>query len=399
MRARRHQAPAAAREAAARRRYRRRRAGARLPAGGGQVSPRRLARRADRQPGAGGRRDGAGHDRRGLPLLQREHRPAVRAHLRPEGEPAERVPAGRGASTCASAARAWARSSKIEPMRRAGRHHLRPDHAEARQGDRAAARRLDRARAAALGARAEVPGGHARQAARPASPRAPRSRSARRAPRSWRSTTSSTCSTTRRAWARATRSTAIGTGFAGRGRDLNTAIDELRPLLDDLEPVAANLRSAQTQLGRFFKALADTATEVAPVAEEQAVAVREPGHHLHRARRRSPGPSSRSRSPRARRARRSRSASSRASGRSCATTRPSSASCGPAWPRCPHSAPILADAFEAGTEILPQTPPMNADLADVFDTLADFSEDPLVQGGVDQLTRLSSSLQARRSRS
>ena len=34
-----------------------------------------------------------------------------------------------------------------------------------------------------------------------------------------------------------------GTGFAGRGRDLNTAIDELQPLLDDLEPVAKNLAS------------------------------------------------------------------------------------------------------------------------------------------------------------
>ena len=58
----------------------------------------------------------------------------------------------------------------------------------------------------------------------------------------------------------------------------------------------------------------------------------------------------------------------------------------------PHSAPILADAFEAGTETLPETPQLNADLADVFDTLADFSEDPLVRGGVTQLTRLSSSL-------
>ena len=61
-----------------------------------------------------------------------------------------------------------------------------------------------------------------------------------------------------------------GTGFAGRGRDLNTAIDELQPLLDDLEPVAKNLASPRTRIDRFFKALADTATEVAPVAEEQA---------------------------------------------------------------------------------------------------------------------------------
>jgi hypothetical protein len=58
----------------------------------------------------------------------------------------------------------------------------------------------------------------------------------------------------------------------------------------------------------------------------------------------------------------------------------------------PHSAPILADAFQAGTDVLPRTEQLNDDLADVFEALADFSEDPLVRQGVDQLTRLSSSL-------
>ncbi len=58
----------------------------------------------------------------------------------------------------------------------------------------------------------------------------------------------------------------------------------------------------------------------------------------------------------------------------------------------PHGAPILADAFEAGTEVLPKTIQMNEDLADVFEALADFSNDPTVREGVRQLTRLSSSL-------
>ena len=58
----------------------------------------------------------------------------------------------------------------------------------------------------------------------------------------------------------------------------------------------------------------------------------------------------------------------------------------------PHAAPILADAFEAGTEVLPKTIPMNEDLADVFEKLADFGDDPLVRAGVNSLTRLSSSL-------
>ena len=58
----------------------------------------------------------------------------------------------------------------------------------------------------------------------------------------------------------------------------------------------------------------------------------------------------------------------------------------------PSAAPVLADAFEIGTNVLPKTIPMNEDLADVFDTLADFSEDPMVRAGVNQLTRLASSL-------
>ena len=58
----------------------------------------------------------------------------------------------------------------------------------------------------------------------------------------------------------------------------------------------------------------------------------------------------------------------------------------------PHSAPILADAFEAGSRTLPKTIPINSDLADVFDSLANFSEDPMVRQGVNQLTRLASSL-------
>ena len=62
----------------------------------------------------------------------------------------------------------------------------------------------------------------------------------------------------------------FGSGLAGRGRSLNEAIAELRPLLRDLEPVAANLSDPQTQLARFFRGLSSAAAEVAPVAAEQA---------------------------------------------------------------------------------------------------------------------------------
>ena len=50
----------------------------------------------------------------------------------------------------------------------------------------------------------------------------------------------------------------------------------------------------------------------------------------------------------------------------------------------PSAAPVLADAFEAGTDVLPKTIQMNEDLADVFEALADF-DDPLVRQGIDQL--------------
>ena len=91
--------PRALRERAAsgsRRRSTAPRPGSTTCSGARPVSPRRRTGRAHGEPGAGGRRDGAGHDRRRLPLLQRELGPAVRAHLRPEGEPAERRPAREG---------------------------------------------------------------------------------------------------------------------------------------------------------------------------------------------------------------------------------------------------------------------------------------------------------------
>jgi virulence factor Mce-like protein len=61
----------------------------------------------------------------------------------------------------------------------------------------------------------------------------------------------------------------FGNALAGRGADLNSAIGELRPLVERLAPVARNLASPRTRLGRFFPALAQAAAEAAPVAAEQ----------------------------------------------------------------------------------------------------------------------------------
>jgi ABC-type transporter Mla subunit MlaD len=57
-----------------------------------------------------------------------------------------------------------------------------------------------------------------------------------------------------------------------------------------------------------------------------------------------------------------------------------------------EAAPDLADALVAGTRTLPKTPPFNRQLADLLQTLEDFSEDPLVPAGIRRLTELATSL-------
>lgn len=62
----------------------------------------------------------------------------------------------------------------------------------------------------------------------------------------------------------------FGTALAGRGTDLNQAIQSLNPALRNLVPVMHNLASPATKLARLFTALENTASETAPVAETQA---------------------------------------------------------------------------------------------------------------------------------
>jgi virulence factor Mce-like protein len=183
----------------------------------------------------------------------------------------------------------------------------------------------------------------------------------------------------------------FGGGFAGRGQDLNSAIEAFVPLLTDLEPVARNLSDPDTRLNRFFASLARASEEVAPVAEEQAslfvnldtsftafASIARP--FLQETISESPLSEQVAidQFPRQRPFIRNNTAFFR-------ELRPGVAV-------LPHGAPILADAFEAGTSVLPKTIQMNEDLADVFEALADFSDDPTVRQGVNQLTRLASSL-------
>ena len=183
----------------------------------------------------------------------------------------------------------------------------------------------------------------------------------------------------------------FGGGFAGRGQDINSALQAFVPLLEDLEPVARNLSDPDTRLDRFFASLARAAEEAAPVAEEQAslfVNLDTAFTALSTIARPflqetiSESPLSEQVAirdfPRQRPFIRNNTAFFR-------ELRPGVAV-------LPHAAPILADAFEAGTDVLPRTVQMNEDLADVFESLADFGDDPMVRAGIDQLTRLSSSL-------
>ena len=64
--------------------------------------------------------------------------------------------------------------------------------------------------------------------------------------------------------------TTFGNGCAGRGADINFAIQDLNPLLDVLTPVLRNVGSKQTDLRGFFRGLGQAAGVVAPVAETQA---------------------------------------------------------------------------------------------------------------------------------
>jgi ABC-type transporter Mla subunit MlaD len=64
--------------------------------------------------------------------------------------------------------------------------------------------------------------------------------------------------------------TDFGQAFAGRGTSLNDAINSLEPLFRGLRPVTRILVQRDTQLRRFFPALARAAEQLAPVAAQQA---------------------------------------------------------------------------------------------------------------------------------
>ncbi len=176
----------------------------------------------------------------------------------------------------------------------------------------------------------------------------------------------------------------FGTALAGRGTSISAAISALRPLVEDLQPVAQTLASPQTGLDRFVRALGRTAAEVAPVAQEQ-VQLFAAGERTFRAF----------------------ADVSDALQETLRETPPTLDTAIDVFPRqrpflqrttalfaelrpgvraLAGAAPDLAAAFRTGQGTLRRSIPFNERLEDVLVSLEDFSEDPDVPAGITSLS-------------
>jgi virulence factor Mce-like protein len=178
----------------------------------------------------------------------------------------------------------------------------------------------------------------------------------------------------------------FGTGLAGRGESINTAIGAFRPLLRDVIPVMQNLAAPDTQLRRFVVELGDFASIVAPASETNAslfvnldttmAALREVARPFIQ--------------------------DSITKGkpaldegiRSFPQQRPFLANSEglmrelrPGVRALRTAAPPLSDALGTGIQVLPRTPPLNKRLESLLDELKTFSEDPLVPRGIKGTTQ------------
>jgi phospholipid/cholesterol/gamma-HCH transport system substrate-binding protein len=182
----------------------------------------------------------------------------------------------------------------------------------------------------------------------------------------------------------------FGDAFAGRGPSLNQAIGAFRPLLRDIVPVAQNLSDPNTGLRRFIGSLSAAARIVAPAAESQAQlfvnldttfsALSEVTPFIQESI--SEGPETLDTAIAEFPKQRPFLANSEGLFRELK----------PGAQALRIAAPDLADALVAGTRTLPKTPPFNRQVADLLQTLQEFSEDPLVPLGIRRLTELANSL-------
>src|SRR3954452_22680917 len=176
----------------------------------------------------------------------------------------------------------------------------------------------------------------------------------------------------------------FGTAFAGRGPDLNRAIESLNPLLLNLVPVMQNLSDPRTQLAQTVRALGRAARIVAPAAETQSELFRNL-NTTFTALARVAGPLQQSIAggPPA----------LDAAIRDLPVTRPFLANTEglfrdlrPGVAALRTGAPALADALEEGTPVLRRSEQLSARLEPAFRSIQRLADDPLVALGVRDLT-------------
>jgi virulence factor Mce-like protein len=180
----------------------------------------------------------------------------------------------------------------------------------------------------------------------------------------------------------------LGNGFAGRGADLNRAVEDLDPLLVNLVPVMRNLSDPRTQLERLVTALGRTSAIVAPAAQTQAELfgnLDTTFHALSDVARPfiqdsiSGGPPALQEAIDDLPQQRPFLANSEALFRELR----------PGARALRNSAGVLADALEVGTPTLRRTPAFARRLTPAFRALERFADDPLVSLGVQDLTATS----------
>jgi phospholipid/cholesterol/gamma-HCH transport system substrate-binding protein len=180
--------------------------------------------------------------------------------------------------------------------------------------------------------------------------------------------------------------TEFGNALAGRGAQLNGAIQEIRPLLEVLEPVTRNLASPQTDLRGFITGLSRAAAEVAPVAEQQAdlfvsldatfgalATVARP--YIQQAIERTPETfdTLARTSPRI--------------NRFVDDTAGLFGDLRPGFAALAPTAPVLLKAVKAGIPALKASPKLNAELDPTAQSLLTFSQNASARTGIDQLTQ------------
>jgi virulence factor Mce-like protein len=176
----------------------------------------------------------------------------------------------------------------------------------------------------------------------------------------------------------------FGGGIAGRGQDLNRAIELLPPLLSNLEPVMVNLTDARTRFARFFPALARAARIVAPAARTQGelfanldttftALSRVARPFIQETITKSPPTLDTA------------IADFPVQREFLANSTAFARELRPGVRVLPSTLPDLADALAFGRVTLARSPALNERLADVFDALARFSTDPLVPVGISRL--------------